>query len=211
MIRRDDQVYVDLVSGTAVELEALQMTVTWDADAMTLIDIVPVGINLGEYDTNLLAPGQLTIAWSEVESKTLQSGVPFFQLVMEGNASARLSDMLEINSSITRAIAYDSEDAAMDIELRFENSTAKGIVFGQNKPNPFLAETTVEFELPEPMEVTFKVFDGSGKLIHKTTKDYNEGSNTLILGTQLRDYRGMLFLKMETAEFSEVKRMIRIE
>ena len=61
------------------------------------------------------------------------------------------------------------------------------------------------------MEVTFKVFNGSGKLIYKTTNNYTEGSNTLKIGEQLGEYRGILFLKMEAAEFSDVKRMIRIK
>jgi hypothetical protein len=187
------------------------MTITWDADAMTLIDIVPIGIDMKDYHSSVTNSGQLTIAWHNVDGKKVSEGAPFFQLVMEGNKTARLSNILEINSNITSAIAYNMTDESMDIDLKFEDAETFGIIFGQNKPNPFLSETTVEFSLPEAMEVTFKVFAGSGKMIHKTTNNYTEGSNTLKLGEQLGEYRGLLFLKMETAEFSEVKRMIRIE
>jgi hypothetical protein len=210
-IRRDDQIYIDLVSSSTVDLEAMQMTITWDADAMTLIDIVPIGIDMKDYHSSVTNSGQLTIAWHNVDGKKVSEGAPFFQLVMEGNKTARLSNILEINSNITSAIAYNMTDESMDIDLKFEDAETFGIIFGQNKPNPFLSETTVEFSLPEAMEVTFKVFAGSGKMIHKTTNNYTEGSNTLKLGEQLGEYRGLLFLKMETAEFSEVKRMIRIE
>ncbi len=210
-IRRDDQVYIDLISSSTVDIEAMQMTITWDADAMTFIDLVPIAIDLEDYHSSLINPGQLTIAWHNIDGKKVSEGVPFFQLVMEGNSTARLSNILEINSDITPAISYNTSDESMDIDLRFENAETIGVLFGQNKPNPFLSETTVEFNLPEAMEVTFKVFNGSGKLIYKTINDYSEGSNTLKLGDQLREYRGILFLKMEAAEFSEVKRMIRIE
>ncbi len=210
-IRRDDQVYIDLISSSTVDLEAMQMTITWDAEAMSLIDIVPIGIDMEDYHSSLINPGQLTIAWHNLDGKEVTQGVPFFQLVMEGNTTAQLSNILDINSEITSAIAYNMEDESMDIDLRFEDAETIGVIFGQNKPNPFLSETTVEFNLPEAMEVTFKVFDGSGKLIYKTTNNYTEGSNALKLGEQLGEYRGILFLKMEAAEFSEVKRMIRIE
>jgi hypothetical protein len=210
-IRRDDQVYIDLISSSTVDLEAMQMTITWKADAMTLIDIVPIGIDIKDYHSSLITPGQLTIAWHNVDGKKVTEGVPFFQLVMEGNSNARLSNILEINSTITSARAYNTADEAMDIGLRFEDAETIGIIFGQNKPNPFLSETTVEFNLPEAMAVTFKVFNGNGKLIYKTTNNYSGGSNSLKLGEQLGEYRGILFLKMEAAEFSEVKRMIRIE
>lgn len=210
-IRRDDQVYIDLISSSTVDLEAMQMTITWKADAMTLIDIVPIGIDIKDYHSSLITPGQLTIAWHNVDGKKVTEGVPFFQLVMEGNSNARLSNILEISSTITSARAYNTADEAMDIGLRFEDAETIGIIFGQNKPNPFLSETTVEFNLPEAMAVTFKVFNGNGKLIYKTTNNYSGGSNSLKLGEQLGEYRGILFLKMEAAEFSEVKRMIRIE
>lgn len=211
MIRRDDQVYIDLVSSSSIDLEAMQMTITWDDAAMSLIDIVPIGIDMEDYHSSLIQPGQMTIAWHNISGKNIAQGVPFFQLVMEGNATARLSNILEINSDITSAIAYNTADESMDIDLRFEDAEITSVIFAQNKPNPFLSETTVEFNLPEAMEVTFKVFDGSGKLIYKTTNNYTEGSNALKLGEQLGEYRGILFLKMEAAEFSEVKRMIRIE
>ena len=210
-IRRDDQVYIDFISNSTIDLEAMQMTITWDAEALSFIDIVPIGIDMKDYHSSLINPGQLTIAWHNIDGKEITPGVPFFQLVMEGNATARLSNILDINSEITTAIAYDMEDESMDINLRFDDVETTGVIFGQNKPNPFLSETTVEFNLPEAMEVSFKVFDGNGRLIYKTTNNYTEGSNILKLGDQLGEYRGILFLKMEAAEFSEVKRMIRIE
>lgn len=210
-IRRDDQVYIDLISSSTVDIEAMQMTINWDAEAMTLIDLVPIGIDMEDFHSSAINPGQLTIAWHNIDGKKVAKGVPFFQLVMEGNNSARLSDILNINSDITSAIAYNTDDESMNIDLRFEAAETTGIIFGQNKPNPFLSETTVEFNLPEAMEVSFKVFDGNGKLIFTTANNYTEGSNTLKLGEQLGEYRGILFLKMEAAEFSEVKRMIRIE
>lgn len=212
-ISRDGQVLIDVFSSEDIDLSALQMTITWDVEAMSLVDILSIGIEMetNQYSTHLAEEGKLTIAWHASESQNVNEGLPIFQLIMEGNKSRILSDVLTINSEITDAIAYDKNHESLDIELLFGESAIEGIHLHQNKPNPFSTETLIEFSLPEAMDVTFKIFDGSGRLIFQENSDYPEGENVLILNDQIGEYKGILFLKMEAAEFSEVKRMIKIE
>ena len=180
---------------------------------MNLIDFIPVGLQFEDAFINksLINEGKLTIAWSSIESKMVSMGTPIFQLVFEGNYSFSLSENLKITSEITEALAYDNNDIEHNIELQFIEVQSEGMMMFQNKPNPFAFETVVEFTLPEDMEVTFKVFNGAGSLIFKNTQYYEGGLNSFKLSDELGDNSGLLFLKMETAEFSDVKRMIRIE
>ena len=212
-VQRDDEVYVDFLSNSYTSLEALQMTIEWDKESMNFVDVIPIGLQIEESFINkeMIDEGVITIAWSSVESKSLQTGTPIFQLIFEGNKSFNLSDNLEISSKVTRALAYDENDVEHDLELRFVEGEKEGLMMFQNKPNPFVSETEIEFALPEDMEVTFKVFNGAGSLIFERTHWYTEGKNSFKLSEQLGDHKGLLFLKMETAEFSDVKRMIRIE
>lgn len=212
-INRDGQILIDISSTSSIDLEALQMTINWDASAMSLVDIIPVGIQMEDYhfSSHLSDDGIVTIAWHASESQKVQEGLPLFQLVMEGNESRQLSDILSISSEVTSAIAYDMNHVAHDIELLYGESAKEGIHLYQNKPNPFFTETVVEFSLPEAMDVTFKIFDGSGRMLFQKNDIYEQGSNILKIGDEIRDYKGILFLKMDAAEFSEVKRMIKIE
>jgi len=212
LIKRDDQLYVDVISTETRTLEAMQMTISWDAEALSLVDVVPVGlvIETAMINTKQAADGTITIAWHTANSQTISAGTPLFQLIVEGNSQSMLSDKLHITSDITDAIAYDQSHNGHDIELVYGRSGQTDITLFQNKPNPFLEETVVDFSLPESMEVTFKVFDNSGKLIYTHTADYGQGHNSITLRDQLGDHSGILFLKMESSEFSEVKRMIRI-
>jgi hypothetical protein len=212
-VLRDSDVLVDFISNSNVELEALQMTIEWDKESMNLIDFIPVGLQIEDAFVNmsLLNEGKLTIAWTSIESKMLSSGTPIFQLVFEGNYSFNLSENLKITSEITEALVYDMNDVEYNVELQFIEGQSEGLMLVQNKPNPFAFETVVEFTIPEDMEVTFKVFNGAGSLIFKQTKYYEGGLNSFKLSDELGDHTGLLFLKMETAEFSDVKRMIRIE
>ena len=212
-VHRDNEVLVDFISGSNKNLEALQMTIEWDTESMNFVDIIPIGIQIEEAFVNksLINEGKISIAWNSVESKSIQEGMPIFQLIFEGNRSFNLSENLTISSEITKALAYDEHDVEHDVELRFVEGETEGFMLFQNKPNPFASETVVEFALPEDMEVTFKVFNGAGSLIYTNTRLYNEGINAFKLSEELKDHKGLLFLKMETAEFSEVKRMIRID
>jgi hypothetical protein len=210
---RDGEVFVDFLSGSNMDLEALQMTVEWDKGAMNFVDIIPIGLQIEEsfINTSRVNEGIITIAWTSVEGKSIQAGTPIFQLIFEGNESFTLSDKLSISSTITRALAYNHNDEEHTIELGFFEGESEGLMLFQNKPNPFASETMVEFTLPEDMDVTFKIFNGGGSMIYKDTRRYSAGLNAFKLGEQLKENRGMLFLKMETAEFSDIKRMIRID
>lgn len=212
-VQRDNEVLVDFLSGTQITLEAMQMTIEWDKKSMNFVDIIPIGIQIEDSYINRsqVNEGIITIAWTSVESRTIQEGTPIFQLIFEGNRSFNLADELSISSNVTQALAYNENDEEHDIELRFIEGDRDGMMMFQNKPNPFAAETVVEFTLPEDMEVTFKVFNGAGSLIYRNTQWYTEGTNAFKLSEELKDNKGLLFLKMETAEFSDVKRMIRID
>ncbi|MDF1699230.1 MAG: HYR domain-containing protein [Saprospiraceae bacterium] len=213
IIQRDEEVFIELINMEETELQALQMTIEWDPEAMNFLDIIPIGIYLEDAFVNKtrVEEGLITIAWSDVDRKTIAAGVPMMQLIYEGNFGSKLSDHFEITSSITSALAYDGDDQEYNIELRFTEGQRTGLTLLQNKPNPFAQETVVEFSLPEDMYVTFKVFNGAGSLIYELEQYYTEGVNSFKLNDQLKDHKGILFLKMDTAEFSEVKRMIRIE
>jgi hypothetical protein len=55
----------------------------------------------------------------------------------------------------------------------------EGFRLYQNRPNPFRSETTFGFEIPQAANVTFKIFDSSGKLVESISNDYNYGYNEL--------------------------------
>ncbi|MEM9549173.1 MAG: hypothetical protein AAGA77_24515, partial [Bacteroidota bacterium] len=212
-VHRDQEVLVDFVCNATMNLEALQMTIEWDKNEMNFVDVIPIGLILqdGYMNTTRVDEGILTIAWSSVDGKLISRDMPLFQLIFEGNESFDLSDHLNISSSLTQALAYDIDHNEYNVELSFIEGEQEGFMLFQNRPNPFVSETMVEFTLPEDMEVTFKVFNGAGSLIYERSQLYNEGENTFKLQEELGDHSGMLFLKMETAEFSDIKRMIRIE
>lgn len=81
----------------------------------------------------------------------------------------------------------------------------------QNYPNPFNPNTTLEFTLPENTFVTLKIFDVTGRemntLINENMKpgSYRYNYNGLSLAS------GTYFYKLQTAGFTETKKMVLVK
>jgi hypothetical protein len=78
----------------------------------------------------------------------------------------------------------------------------------QNYPNPFNPATTISYTLPIAGNVTLKVFDITGKEVrmldngHKAAGKYSVTFNASDLAS------GMYIYRIQTSNFSEVRKML---
>jgi len=74
-------------------------------------------------------------------------------------------------------------------------------------PNPSTSSTTIFFSLSQAQQVSFKVFDMSGRLITTITdQESGEGENQITWNTS--DVKaGIYFLRMESGSYSEMKKV----
>ncbi|MEO6695065.1 MAG: M12 family metallo-peptidase, partial [Ignavibacteria bacterium] len=84
----------------------------------------------------------------------------------------------------------------------------------QNFPNPFNPSTIIRFALPKESIVTLKVYDVNGRLV--ATLIENESYNTGFYDKAFSsgEYKlssGIFFYKLDTGDFTEVKRMVLIK
>lgn len=81
----------------------------------------------------------------------------------------------------------------------------------QNYPNPFNPNTTIEFSLPENTFVTLKIFDITGREMNTLINEsmvpgsYRYNFNGLYLAS------GTYFYKLQTAGFTETKKMVLVK
>lgn len=81
----------------------------------------------------------------------------------------------------------------------------------QNYPNPFNPVTKIKFDIPKQDFVTLKIYDIAGREVLKVT------SATLSAGTYSYEWNaskyssGIYFYKLETKDFSQVRKMILIK
>jgi hypothetical protein len=110
---------------------------------------------------------------------------------------------------LTNAIAgdYDMFIAKLDniTGIAEENYSVETInIF----PNPFSGSTTISFSLPQSQKVSFRIVDMSGRLVTiLADKIFETGENEIIWNAK-RVNSGIYFLRMETVNFSAIRKLI---
>jgi hypothetical protein len=143
-----------------------------------------------------------------------------FAVTFRATANGQLSQMINVSSCITKAVAFTSATLSdnggnkLAVAFRFNNgatSTIAGVGFElyQNAPNPFVNKTFVGFHLPEATSATLSVYDETGRVLYTTTGDFGKGYNAIALDRTSLNANGVLYYKLETATNSATKKMIQ--
>jgi hypothetical protein len=107
--------------------------------------------------------GRLCVSWSDPFGRSISADQPVFSLTtLEGNAIEPFSF---VQGSIAPQIYRDSEEQIHDVNLRWRVGS-KNYALHQNRPNPFIDQTIIPFELPKAEDVELRVHDNSGRLIY---------------------------------------------
>jgi len=194
---------------SAQELQGFQFTMTLDGLEMVGLkesDHVSAS-NFGKFDN------AVTVSVDGAQEFTLQ---------FRAAKSGKLSEMLGVSGSITRAEAYLPALPAvalakagaverLNIAFRFDGKTISGLGFElyQNQPNPFVNKTSIGFYLPTAAEATLTVFDETGRLVYQQKGQFAKGENSIPLDRALLNTTGVLYYKLETATDTATKKMIQ--
>ena len=134
-----------------------------------------------------------------------------FTLRCKTGSLDELPAMILLNSNITRAEAYQKTsngDERFDLALRFPEQ--KSFELFQNHPNPFSESTDILFYLPEATDATLSIHDAQGRVIFTQTAFYEKGLSSIHLEPSAIEATGVLYYKLETPNFSDVKKMMRL-
>jgi hypothetical protein len=141
---------------------------------------------------------------------------PSFKVQFKSNVAAKLSDLMSISSTITKAEGYGLAAEKLDIGLRFTSangvSTLAGVGFElyQNQPNPFLNKTVIGFHLPEAADVKLTIFDESGRTILTQNGTYSRGYNRVLIDTEKMEANAaLLYYRVETPKYNATRKMIK--
>jgi hypothetical protein len=133
--------------------------------------------------------------------------------------------VITLNNDPTYTEAYSREAVElMGLTLMFSEQTVTPYVpevvignaggldlaveLGQNFPNPFVSETTINFNLPEAGEATISIYDMTGRVLRDITRDFAAGPNSVKL--EGKDFGvGMMIYTLTFKEDRLSKTMIR--
>ena len=80
----------------------------------------------------------------------------------------------------------------------------------QNYPNPFRAETTIQFSMVDAGNATLKVYDPAGRIIKRISQYFEAGSHSISLHSG-ELVPGVLYYELQSSKGTETKRMILLE
>jgi hypothetical protein len=201
--------------------QAYQMTIAFDPEVMQLEGITPgvlPGLADANFGTQNLTDGLLSTLWVGATPLTLADDATLFSLTFKVNENAdALSGVIRPSSDVTEALAIDKFGEIIPVDFEFASSvavgdlTAKTFALYQNQPNPFSAETSIAFRLPEAGRATLRVFSSEGRLVKMVAGEYGEGMNVVKFNKSDIGSNGVYYYELETAGHSDRKKMILID
>ena len=213
------QSYTIPVTMSADEaLNAYQMTVSFDPAAIQFQNVNNGSVvkEGSTWNTKMGQRGILTNVFAQPNIVQLNQGEKVFEITFVASTDAQLSDVLTINSDLTKAIAF-GQDGVKGMALRFNteeaNTTVTATTFElfQNRPNPFSNATLIGFNLPEAGQATLMVTDLSGKTLLNMTQEFAEGYNEISLNKLQLNATGVMYYRLETAANSAARKMILLD
>ena len=189
-------------------IQGYQFTLNYDLNALELEGIeygVAKADNFGIFKNR----GAITTSWNLSSSLGAAGNEVLFTLKLKARTAVKLSEVLNISSQLTPAEAYDTQNEAIGVKLSFGAISGQDFaVLRQNTPNPFHDETLVGFYLPKAAKAVLTIRDTKGSLVYRTEGNFVKGENKVILKQADLKASGVLYYTLETADFTDTKKMI---
>ncbi|MEM1319738.1 MAG: T9SS type A sorting domain-containing protein [Bacteroidota bacterium] len=121
-----EEYVVEIKAGDFEDIIALQSTVQFDPNILEFVDL-PLELRHPSLDlreehfyTDKGAEGWLTLSWNALTGLAIDAEETLFALRFKALASGQLSEMLQLNSTKTPAVAYSTEGYEFPTQLQFQ-------------------------------------------------------------------------------------------
>ena len=205
---------VALQPNQDVSLSALQFTLDFDPSLATLVSVTSTVLHENDMAINekFAQEGQVPFVWYSQQDVSLDSDQSI-TLTFEAKRDVDLENLLDINSSLTKAAAYSSEGVAyqLSFELLDELDSSAKYTLYQNQPNPFQAETVIGFDVAQDEDVQLTIFNLEGKMLYTAEFNAQAGYNSVVISKEELQTTGVLFYQLDAADYTTTKKMIILE
>lgn len=205
------------VNMEAIEIAGTQFTLAFDPSMAELVDVVATGVQATDENFSFrnIGDGLIHFSWNSYTSVKLADQMLTFRFRLNNAVSNQ--SILTLAQNGIRPEVYTELGTSFEVhnlKLETRGQTTNGAdtfeVF-QNIPNPFNSSTMIGFNLPEASEVTFKVFDVTGKVMLQHQSPYKKGYNTINFDANSIPSAGVLYYMIETNKYSATRKMIIIK
>lgn len=131
-----------------------------------------------------------------------------------GNSNTELQYSFTDDHLSPRRYYYRLKQLDFDTHSKFSNIAAATVYdrtmyrLGQNYPNPFRSNTFIEFSLPVRQKVTITLLDIQGRVLKILLQETKEPGTYTLEFNKKEFSSGVYYYKMDTADFTEVRKLI---
>lgn len=203
-----DQVYNVTVNIRDEYLKAYQFGI--EANGAEILGFEFDNVNSNDFYN--IKNNKAVVSWNTSDAASFANTIT---IVLKASKDVKLSEVLSINDQSLQSFAYVGETLEeQSLNLVFRQLTKDvptEFVLHQNSPNPFKDVTNIAFELPQAGDVSLKVFDVTGKILHKESKSFPKGLNTFSVNMKDLGNGGVMYYKVESGDFNATKIMIGLK
>lgn len=203
-----DRVEVAIMASEAIQSLGLQ--VAFDVNS-SIQDLTITNGLISLHDSNIAtSANEIRLSVDQVNGVNANEGEVLFTLAFTAMTEGTVEDVLEINDNLAAEI-YTKDLESMDLNITFADDQAgvvKAFEIYQNEPNPFANTSTLPFYTPEASSVQLSIYDADGRLVYSDNQQFAKGFNSFTVNAADIDKYGVLIYRLESENFSGMKKMI---
>ena len=204
---------IPVYASEPVQLKALQGTWLLNGESLHIEAVESGSLQIASDNVNYAYADQglIPFLWYDDQARELDPSQPLFYLIVKAFQNTELFEQLDIGPAITAALAYDSDERAMNVALRWGNTDRADskVVLYQNVPNPFTHTTLIHFRLPVEDWATLRIYDDKGRQVWHQRFYAQKGLNSVQIDNADLPY-GVLIYELRSCGTSLKRKMIRL-
>ncbi|MCC7027574.1 MAG: T9SS type A sorting domain-containing protein [Saprospiraceae bacterium] len=194
------------------DIEGFQFTLNYDPRHLVYQGVESDVLPINNSHFGDLKNGVLTSSWNSDHAETHTNDEVLFYLNFKVVEDGALSTLLNITNDVITSEAYASDESLRAVQLRFADAFDKPnkdeILLFQNVPNPFSDRSTIKYFLNNEADITLRIYDLTGRLIHQYSGQGVQGMNTLLIAKQELNLAGHYYYQLQTSKYIATKSMI---
>lgn len=163
--------------------------------------------------------GSVRLGWASLDGQQFEADAPVVLLTVrvlaDIDASVRLFELTGYTELVDRNLNTVEGVNFKSFSLTTDAAQATGSFAATNYPNPFNAQTTISYTLPEAGNVSLIIYNKMGQVVKTMVKDYqNAGLHQVMVNSTDLNGPGVYYYKLEvkggSSDYSSSNSMILI-
>ena len=97
------------------------------------------------------------------------------------------------------------------VMIQDEPQYSKSYYLLQNYPNPFNSSTSIEYYIPEPSQVSLKVYNLLGSVVANLVEDYQPNGKYKVIWNADNEATGIYYMRLKVNENEQVRKMVLLK